>query len=121
MGHIEHANDPLSVVFVFIMPIGLSNIGYRMYFVNASWDIVIAGLIVSQTIAPSPPRQLTVRQAYFWVETKGRTLEEIDAVFEGQKHSNVPDVAAVRTGKAAIDVTEVEHELEKDVVEMKIT
>lgn len=36
-----------SVVFVFIMPIGFANIGWRMYFVNASWDIVIIGLIVS--------------------------------------------------------------------------
>jgi hypothetical protein len=29
------------------MPIGLTNIGWKMYMVNASWDIVIAGLIVS--------------------------------------------------------------------------
>jgi hypothetical protein len=35
------------LVFVFIMPIGLNNIGWKMYMVNASWDIVILGLIVS--------------------------------------------------------------------------
>ncbi len=64
------------------MPIGLTNIGWKMYMVNASWDIVIVGLI-----------------AYYWVETKGKTLEEIDAIFEGEKHSNVPDVELVRTGK----------------------
>lgn len=29
------------------MPIGLNNIGWKMYLVNASWDIVIIGLIVS--------------------------------------------------------------------------
>lgn len=29
------------------MPIGLNNIGWRMYLVNGSWDIVIAVLIVS--------------------------------------------------------------------------
>jgi hypothetical protein len=28
-------------------------------------------------------------------------------------------VEAVRSGKAAIDVNEVEHELEKEIVEMK--
>jgi hypothetical protein len=28
------------------MPIGLANIGWKMYIVNASWDIVILGLIV---------------------------------------------------------------------------
>lgn len=35
-----------------IMPIGLENIGWKMYMVNASWDIVIAVLIVS-TIRPA--------------------------------------------------------------------
>lgn len=41
--------DPPSrrLLFVFIMPIGLNNIGWKMYMVNASWDIVILGLIVS--------------------------------------------------------------------------
>ena len=28
------------------MPIGLNNIGWKMYMVNASWDILIVGLIV---------------------------------------------------------------------------
>lgn len=32
---------------MFIMPIGLDNIGWQMYFVNASWDVIILGLIVS--------------------------------------------------------------------------
>ncbi len=36
-----------SIVFVFIMPIGLGNIGWKMYMVNASWDIIILFLIVS--------------------------------------------------------------------------
>lgn len=35
------------LIFVFIMPIGLANIGWKMYMVNASWDIVIVALIVS--------------------------------------------------------------------------
>jgi hypothetical protein len=30
------------------MPIGLVNIGWKMYMVNASWDIIIAVLIVSR-------------------------------------------------------------------------
>ena len=29
------------------MPIGLDNIGWKMYMVNGSWDIVITVLIVS--------------------------------------------------------------------------
>jgi len=34
----------------------------------------------------------------FWVETKGLTLEEVDALFEGEKHSTVPNIEAVRRG-----------------------
>jgi len=89
--------NAFALVFVFIMPIGLNNIGWKMYMVNASWDIVIAGLI-----------------AVFWVETKGRTLEEIDALFEGEKHSDVPDVEAVRLGKAQIDVGTIETEIDME-------
>ncbi|KAK5116459.1 hypothetical protein LTR62_008008 [Meristemomyces frigidus] len=95
--------NAFALVFVFIMPIGLANIGWKMYFVNASWDIVIIFLI-----------------AYFWVETKGKTLEEIDAIFEGAKHSNVPDVELVRTGKEKLDVPVVERAIyEDEVVQMK--
>jgi hypothetical protein len=45
--------DVCRLVFVFIMPIGLNNIGWKMYMVNASWDIVILGLIVSFLPNPS--------------------------------------------------------------------
>ncbi|KAF8855322.1 putative hexose carrier protein [Acephala macrosclerotiorum] len=87
-----------ALVFVFIMPIGLTNIGWRMYMVNGSWDIIIAVLI-----------------AVFWVETKGKTLEEIDAIFEGEKHSSVPDVEMVRRGEAQIDTSALKQDLEVEV------
>lgn len=48
----------------------------------------------------------------YWVETKGKTLEEIDAIFDGEKHSDVPDVEKVRKGEAKIDVKAVEGQLE---------
>lgn len=96
------------------MPIGLANIGWKMYMVNASWDIAILALIVSLPMFKSanepfsrPQRAqmvksscltevgeaacvpwLTHKQVIFWVETKGKTLEEIDAIFEGEKHSS---------------------------------
>ncbi|KAI0107410.1 putative hexose carrier protein [Hypoxylon sp. NC0597] len=88
----------LACVFVYIMPIGLNNIGWKMYMVNGSWDIVIAVLI-----------------AVFWVETKGRTLEEIDAIFEGEKHSSVPDVEQVRTGQVKLDVNAIEQQLHAEI------
>lgn len=39
--------DNYRCVFVFIMPIGLNNIGWKMYIANGSWDVAIAVLIVS--------------------------------------------------------------------------
>jgi hypothetical protein len=50
-------------------------------------------------------------QAVYWVETKGKTLEEIDAIFEGEKHSSVPDVEAIRKGEATVDLKELEREV----------
>ena len=41
---------------------------------------------------------MLVTQWYYWVETKGKTLEEIDAIFEGEKPS-VPDEEAMRMEK----------------------
>ena len=78
-------------------------IGWKMYMVNGSWDIVVVVLI-----------------AVFWVETKGKTLEEIDALFEGHKHSNVPDVEAVRKGKEKTDVEGVEKELGTVIETIKV-
>ena len=53
--------------------------------VNGAWDVVMVGLI-----------------AYFWVETKGRTLEEIDMVLDGMKHSDAPDLEMVFKGKEKV-------------------
>ncbi|PMD22215.1 putative hexose carrier protein [Hyaloscypha hepaticicola] len=92
------ALNAFALVFVFIMPIGLNNITWKMYFVNGSWDIVILGMIM-----------------YWWVETKGKTLEEIDALFEGEKHSSVPDVEMVRKGREQIDAKDVEQEISIEV------
>lgn len=54
---------------------------------------------------------LTNRQAVFWIETKGKTLEEIDAIFEGEKHSNVPDVEKVRRGEETVKAEVLEEDL----------
>ena len=32
---------------------------------------------------------------FYWVETSGKTLEEIDAVLDGIKHSEVPSLENV--------------------------
>jgi hypothetical protein len=56
------------------------------------------------------------RQWYFWVETKGKTLEEIDAIFDGEKHSAVPDVEKVRAGRVSVDRAAIESDLREDKV-----
>ena len=37
---------------------------------------------------------------FVWVETKGKSLEEIDILMDGEKHDDVPDVYDVIIGKA---------------------
>jgi hypothetical protein len=53
------------------------------------------------------------------VETKGKTLEEVDALFDGHMHSNAPDPEMVRRGKVTIDVQAVEMELNEEVMAFK--
>jgi len=106
------------LVFVFIMPIGLANIGWKMYMVNASWDIVIVGLIVSSPSSGILHSLISCLKAFFWIETKGKTLEEIDVIFEGEKHSSVPDVEEVRLGKAEIDVGAINVQVEEKMKEL---
>ncbi|KAM0818437.1 putative Major facilitator superfamily (MFS) profile domain-containing protein [Seiridium cardinale] len=94
--------NALAMVLVFVMPIGLDNIGWKMYMINGSWDIIVIVLI-----------------AVFWIETKNKTLEEIDAIFEGEKHSSVPDVEHVRQGVETIDVGKVEQQIRTDIEAVK--
>lgn len=73
------------MLIVFTMPIALENIGYITYFVNGAWDVLVIIII-----------------AVFWVETKGKTLEELDVIFEGEKHSDAPELALVYRGEASV-------------------
>jgi hypothetical protein len=66
--------------------------------INGAWDVVMLGLII-----------------YYYVETKGKTLEEIDVIFEGEKHSDVPDLETIYRGKASLsEVVVQEVREEKD-------
>lgn len=49
------------------------------------------------------------------METKGKTLEEIDAVFEGEKHSSVPDIEILRRGDKDLDTDLVKEQLNADI------
>ena len=54
------------------------------------------------------------------METKGKTVEEIDAIFDGEKHSSVPNVEMVRRGKDHIDVKAIEGQIQQDVATVKL-
>jgi hypothetical protein len=51
----------------YATPIGLKNIGWKIYIVYIGWNIVQAAWIY-----------------FFFVETKDHTLEEMDAIFESE-------------------------------------
>ena len=46
------------------------------------------------------------------METKGKTLEEIDALFVKDKPLDGPQVEEVRRGKKTIDVLQMEKEIQ---------
>jgi hypothetical protein len=54
-------------------------------------------------------------QAFYWVETKGRTLEAVDAIFEGNGHSDVPDLEHVRRGEVTLNTADLEHAIEQRI------
>ncbi|KAF1937435.1 general substrate transporter [Clathrospora elynae] len=68
-----------------VIPFGMEAISWRVYIINASVDILFVLFVV-----------------FVWVETRGLTLEEVDRVFDGIKHSNVPDLEAVVNDKNII-------------------
>lgn len=45
------------------------------------------------------------------METKGKTLEEIDALFGGEKHSSVPDIEVLRRGEKVLDTELIKEQL----------
>ncbi|KAI6901411.1 MFS general substrate transporter [Hortaea werneckii] len=85
VGLFQFVANATAVLIVFTMPIALDNIGYITYFINGAWDVLVIIII-----------------AVFWVETKGKTLEELDVVFEGEKHSDAPELVLVYRGEASV-------------------
>ena len=69
-------------------PYALDAIGWKTYMINGAWDVLEVAFLV-----------------YFWIETKGKTLEEIDGLFDGTKHSDVPDLTMIKNKE--VDVGEV--------------
>lgn len=72
-----------------VIPFGMEAIGWKVYIINASVDILFVVFVV-----------------LVWVETRGLTLEEVDLVFDGVKHSDVSDLEAVKVGKEDLEIVD---------------
>ncbi|KAK5064408.1 hypothetical protein LTR84_000241 [Exophiala bonariae] len=68
----------LGLVTVMVWPFSFKGIGWKTFMWNGGLNILmVIGVIL------------------YWVETKGLTLEEIDELFDGVKHSDVPNLKEV--------------------------
>lgn len=81
MGIFTFVLNGVALLFVFSFPFAMANLGWKTYMMNGSWDVLEVVFIW-----------------FYWVETKGKSLEEIDEVLEGRKHSEVPDLEQVARG-----------------------
>jgi Sugar (and other) transporter len=73
-----------SVVFIsFVFPFGLQGIGWKFYIVNAGWDVLQVDILHESKLMK------TLIIFLFYEETLGKTLEAIDEVFDGIRHTEV--------------------------------
>jgi len=93
MGVFQVFLNGAALLMLFTMPIAIANIGWKTYMINGAWDIVVTIII-----------------AYWWVETKGKTLEEVDAAINGHKRGDGPQLDAVRRGEVDVDVEALKAE-----------
>ncbi|CAI6331431.1 unnamed protein product [Periconia digitata] len=102
MGIYTFATKLCGLFVTMAVPFGLAAIGWKVYIINASVDVLMVVFVL-----------------VFWVETRGLTLEEVNRLFDGVKHSDVPDLEAVVEGKVGDGVIEgkSEGEAQVDVVE----
>lgn len=69
-------NELCGFFVTMVFPHMFAGIGWKTYMVNASWNVLLWVFIY-----------------FMWVETKGKTLEEISEIFDGEKHSDTPNLS----------------------------
>ncbi|KAF1995058.1 hexose transporter [Amniculicola lignicola CBS 123094] len=89
MGLFLVGSKSCGLLVTFAFPYGFAAIGWKMYMINASFNVLLWIFVV-----------------IYWVETKGHTLEEIDALLDGEKRSDTPDLDLVQNGKIDFVVEE---------------
>ncbi|EXJ81686.1 hypothetical protein A1O1_07751 [Capronia coronata CBS 617.96] len=75
----------MGLMITFAFPYSFAAIGWKTYMINASFNVLTL-----------------IYVSIYWVETSGRSLEEVDALMDGEKHADVPDVLDVLKGKATV-------------------
>ncbi|CAK7233153.1 hypothetical protein SBRCBS47491_008512 [Sporothrix bragantina] len=91
MGMFTLTAKACGVFVTMVFPYMFEAIGWKTYIVNASWNILFFVWVF-----------------LYWVETKGKTLEEIDELFDGIKHSDTPNLSAL---EEKINATETTYEV----------
>lgn len=61
VGLMELLGNCFGLFITFVFPFAFDAIGYKFFFINAAWDVLEVAFV-----------------AYFWVETAGLSLEQID-------------------------------------------
>lgn len=96
-------NWALNYVVVLITPVGLQNIGFWLYIIFAIFNFANVVLVW-----------------FFFVETAGKTLEQIDMMFvsdRGMDKKSMPPYLRLRKGKTTIAI-ENEHDMDNEKSEI---
>ncbi|KAK5112067.1 hypothetical protein LTR85_011648 [Meristemomyces frigidus] len=83
MGMYQFWANGIGLMITFAFPFSFATIGYKTYMINGAFNVLALIFI-----------------CFTWVETRGKSLEEIDVLMDGEKHADVPDVYDVMRGKA---------------------
>ncbi|KAK6391767.1 hypothetical protein LTR65_004261 [Meristemomyces frigidus] len=86
MGVYTVVTNAVGLMVTMAFPYALDAIGWKTYMINGAWDVLQFVFVL-----------------YYWVETAGKTLEEIDEVIDGTKHSDVPNITMVIEGVAVVN------------------
>ncbi|KAH0831740.1 hypothetical protein AYO21_06264 [Fonsecaea monophora] len=78
MGIYTFLVNGVGLMVTFSFPFALQAIGWKTYMINGAWDVLELVVVL-----------------VFWVETSGRTLEEIDENLDGEVHSEAPKLRAI--------------------------
>ncbi|CEL07867.1 general substrate transporter [Aspergillus pseudodeflectus] len=79
-------NWAVSTLWAQVSPIALGKIGWKFYFIFAGWNIVVALPLVY----------------FFFVETKQKSLEEIDVLFGGRALGTLPEDITTKDGEVVV-------------------